>query len=181
MYEIRVHGLGGEGVVRLSKMIGKAATKCCKWAHSFPFFGTDVRGGEVKAFTRIDDAPINIKSYIYEPDVVIVTNDILLENRETTEGLKEGGYLLVNSVKKSAQLGEKADYKIIAINATDLAFKIIGKSIVNTILFGAFIGISDLLPLNVAAEIISEEFADKIAKLNISALEAGYGKVKEVV
>ena len=140
-----------------------------------------MRGAAVKAFARVSSSPINIKSYIYEPDIVIVTNEILLENHETTEGLKEEGYLLVNTAKISDQFSRKAKYKIIALNATQMAYDTIGKPIVNTIMFGAFIGISGLMPLNIAAEIISEEFPEKIAKLNIPALQMGYEEIKKEI
>lgn len=181
MYEIRLHGLGGEGVVKLSEMIGKAATRCGQWAHSFPFFGTEIRGAAVKAFTRVDTSRINVKSYIYEPDIVIVTNEILLENHETTEGLKDEGCLLVNTAKISDQFLQKAKYRIIPLNATQMAYDTIGKPIVNTIMFGAFIGISGLIPMNIAAEIISEEFPEKIAKLNIPALQKGFEEIKKEI
>ena len=62
MYEIRLHGLGGEGVVRLSEMIGMAAMENGQWAHSFPFYGTEVRVAAVKAFARVDEKPITNKS-----------------------------------------------------------------------------------------------------------------------
>ena len=89
MYEIRLHGLGGDGVVRLSEIIGMAVMESGKWAHSFPFFGTEIRGAAVKAFTRIDDKPITIRSYIYEPDVLILTNDMLLDQPDVTAGIQK--------------------------------------------------------------------------------------------
>ncbi len=161
----------------MSKMIGKTALLSGKWAHSFPFFGTEVRGAAVKAFTRVAEVPINIKSYIYEPDIIIVTNENLLEDPETVDGLKDEGCLLVNSKKDHFLDG--SPFKVVTINATDMALKIIGKPIVNTMMFGAFIAISNLVPLKAAGEIISGEFSGKIAELNISALEAGYREIAE--
>jgi pyruvate ferredoxin oxidoreductase gamma subunit len=178
VYEIRVHGLGGEGVVTLSEMIGKTATRFGKWAHSFPFFGTEVRGAAVKAFTRVDDSPIHIKSYIYEPDVVIVTNDILLTAPETVSGLKEEGHLLVNTTGDGRQLPMDGKFRLLAIDATRLACDVIGRPIPNTVLFGAFIGATRLLSLESAEEIISEEFPASVVELNIRALRAGYEEIK---
>jgi 2-oxoacid:acceptor oxidoreductase gamma subunit (pyruvate/2-ketoisovalerate family) len=178
VYEIRLHGLGGEGVVTLSDIIGKTATRYGKWAHSFPFFGTEVRGAAVKAFTRVDDAPIHVKSYIYDPDVVIVTNDILLNVPETTAGLKKEGLLLVNTAKTSASVSNEGKWRVFAFDATRVAFDVIGKPIPNTVLFGAFIGATDLFPLASAEEIVREEFSSSIVEVNIKALRAGYDKVK---
>lgn len=165
-------------MVTLSDIIGKTATRFGKWAHSFPFFGTEVRGAAVKAFTRVDDAPIHVKSYIYDPDVVIVTNDILVDVPETTAGLKREGLLLVNTAKSGDRLSAGGKWRVFAFDATKVAFDVIGKPIPNTVLFGAFIGATDLFPMASAEEIVREEFPASIVEVNIKALRAGYDKVK---
>lgn len=181
MYEIRIHGLGGEGVVRLSEMIGKTATDCGKWAHSFPFFGTEIRGAAVKAFTRVSEAPINIKSYIYEPDVIIITNDTLLSDKEVLSGLSKDGILLINTQKTAEELASLTEAKVIPIDATAKAYEIIGRPIVNTLLFGALIGVMNLLPYDTAVKVLRDEFPEKIAKVNIEAFDWGYQYAKKVI
>lgn len=181
MYEIRFHGLGGEGVVRLSEIIGKTATLSGKWAHSFPFFGTEIRGAAVKAFTRVDDEPISIKSYIYEPDVVVLTNDILLANPDTTKGLKQDSLLILNTAQDKEVLEKQYQCRVLPLNATALAYAVIGKPIVNTIMLGALIGATDVIPLEAAADILAAEFTAKLAQLNIEALHRGYEEIKKVI
>jgi pyruvate ferredoxin oxidoreductase gamma subunit len=180
VYEIRLHGLGGEGVVTLSDIIGKTATRCDKWAHSLPFFGTEVRGAPVKAFTRVSDSPISVKSYVYDPDIIIITNDTLLEMAGVFDGLKEDGILLINSSKKKEAMEWIKHSRIHTINATEMAHEIFGRPIINTILFGALIGVTDLFPLDAALEIISEEFSGERAKPNIDAVSRGYQVINEV-
>ena len=180
MYEIRLHGLGGEGVVTLSEMIGKTATRCDKWAHSLPFFGTDVRGAPVKAFTRVSDSPISVKSYIYEPDIIIITNDTLLEDPSIIEGLKEDGVLLINTAKSKESLEGLNHLSAYTINATERANVIFGRPIINTILFGVLLGATDLFPLEAAIETISESFGGERAKLNIQAVSRGYEEMRGV-
>jgi len=181
MYEIRIHGIGGEGVVKLSEIIGKAATQSGKWAHSFPFFGTEIRGAAVKAFTRVDDNPITIKSYIYEPDVVIITNDILLNDQAVIQGIKPDSWLLINTTIPKEELEKAYGCKVFTINATSLGYEIIGKPIVNTILLGVLIGATEVVSFDSAMEIISEEFGEKIARLNIEAARRGYDEMKKVM
>lgn len=181
MYEIRFHGMGGEGVVTLSEMIGKTATRCDKWAHSLPFFGTEVRGAPVKAFTRVSDSPISIKSYIYEPDIIVMTNDTLLELEETTKGLKKAGSLIINTTKKREALEPFCHSRIYPINATALAYELFGRPIVNTILFGALLGVTDLFPLEAAAEIVTEQFDGRNSDLNRQALSRGYEGIRKVI
>lgn len=180
MYEIRLHGLGGEGVVTLSDIIGKTATRCNKWAHSLPFFGTEVRGAPVKAFARVSDSPISVKSYIYEPDLIVITNDTLLEINGTIEGLKKDGILLVNSPRKKESMKKAIPSRTYVINATDMAHEIFGRPIVNTILFGALIGATGLFPLEAAKEIVSEEFSGAREKPNLQAVSRGYRFLREV-
>jgi len=181
VYEIRIHGLGGEGVVKLSELIGKTATQCGQWAHSFPFFGTEVRGAAVKAFTRVSTTPISIKSYIYEPDFVVVTNEILLRDPETLLGLKREGSLLINSTKGIHEIKECLTTRIFPINATGLAYEIFGKPMVNIILFGSFLAITGLFPMEAASEVVSEEFHKKDQPLNIQALNRGYETIRKIM
>jgi pyruvate ferredoxin oxidoreductase gamma subunit len=180
VYEIRIHGLGGEGVVKLSDIIGKTATRCGQWAHSFPFFGTEVRGAAVKAFTRVSSSPISIKSYIYEPDVIIVTNEILMRDPETLKGLKQEGSLLINTARKGDDLRDWFQGKVSPIPATALAYDIFGKPMVNIILFGSFLGITKLFPLEAASEIVSEEFSKAEQARNLQALTRGYEEIGKV-
>lgn len=180
MYEIRLHGLGGEGVVRLSEIIGMASVACGKWAHSFPFFGTEIRGAAVKAFTRVDDKPVTLRSYIYEPDVLLLTNDVLLENPDVTKGIRKDTLFLLNSARDSAELEAEYGCKTFAVNATSLAYDIIGKPIVNTIMLGALIGATDIMPMRMAEKIIRESFGSAIVEKNIRALNKGYEIIKEV-
>lgn len=176
--EIRVHGLGGEGVVSLANMLGEAAVRGGKWAHSLPFFGTEMRGASVKAFVRISDKPINVKSYIYEPDVLIITNDILLNN-DVLSGLKKGGTVLINTKKDLQKTIKHRGVKYHAIDATGMAMELFGRPIISTIMFGVSSGIIDLFPEQVAIRVIEDKFEGKLAQSNVAAFQQGYkmGKV----
>ena len=179
MKEIRLHGLGGEGIVRMSEIIGEAAVADGKWAHSFPFFGTEIRGAAVKAFTRVDDKPITLRSNIYEPDIVMLTNDTLLENPDVTSGLKKDTTFLLNTAQSKDAIESKFLCTAYVINAIPLAYDIIGRPIVNTIMLGAFIGITGIIALPTAESIIRKGFNASIAEKNITALNKGYELVRE--
>ncbi len=169
--EVRFHGFGGEGVVRASEMLGQAAVKCGKWAQSFPFFGTEIRGAAVKAFTRVGDTPINARCFIYEPDVLVVTNQTLLEDREILSGLKDESKLILN-VSEPVTLDVPG--KIYTINATKIGYEIFKRPIVNTIMLGALIRLTKVTPLEALEEVINEEFPKDQAELNIKAMKIGY-------
>jgi pyruvate ferredoxin oxidoreductase gamma subunit len=169
--EVRFHGFGGEGVVRASEILGQAAVKCGKWAQSFPYFGTEIRGAAVKAFTRVGDAPINARCFIYEPDVLVVTNQSLLEDKEVLKGLKDESKLILNAPEPVAL---DVPGKVYTINATKIGYEIFKKPIVNTIMLGALIKLTDMVPLEALKEVINEEFSKNLAELNIEAITIGY-------
>jgi len=70
--EIRVHGRGGQGAVSTGQILAIAAFHDGKESQTFPKFGVERAGAPVEAFVRISDKKINIRSQVYEPQVVIV-------------------------------------------------------------------------------------------------------------
>ena len=97
MIEIRFHGRGGQGTVIASELLAQAAFIEGKTPQSFPFFGVERRGAPVTAFTRIDDKPIQVRTSIMTPDIVVVLDPGLLRTINVTAGLKPNGLLLVNT------------------------------------------------------------------------------------
>lgn len=183
MYEVRIHGLGGDGVVRLSEMIGMAAIKDDKWASSFPVYGTEIRGAAVKAFTRVDDERITIRSYIYYPDVIILLNEVLLNHPDVLSGITKDTLFLANmncDQKETDELAEKLGCKVITIGATDMAIERLGRPITNTIMLGAFNALSDLFPLETLEAAIRDNLPARIVDMNIQAMHDGYKKLKEM-
>ena len=85
MIEIRVHGRGGQGSVTTVSLLAIAAFHDNKFSQAFPSFGPERGGSPVIALARIDDKEINLRSDVYEPDILIVLDpslvkDILLIN-----------------------------------------------------------------------------------------------------
>ena len=58
MYQIRIHGRGGQGVVTAAEMLSVAAFTEGHWAQAFPSFGSERTGAPVVAFARIDEKEI---------------------------------------------------------------------------------------------------------------------------
>ncbi len=185
MYEIRLHGLGGEGVVVASELLGKAAMKQGMWSHSFPFFGTDIRGGAVKAFTRIDGKKISVKSYIYRPDILLLFNDILLNDPEVTLGADSSTLMIVNTRSGIDELrnctAAKQGATLIPIDATDLGYKIFNRPIFNVIMLGALLKMREVVTKDVLAQVITEELPGRVVQGNLTALDEGYLSMEGVV
>ncbi|MDA8333418.1 MAG: 2-oxoacid:acceptor oxidoreductase family protein [Peptococcaceae bacterium] len=95
MIEIRLQGLGGDGVAKAAEWIGKAALLEGRQAQSFPFFGTEIRGAQVTAFIRIDDRPVRVRSFIYHPDIVGILHRDPRKLEDPWAGIKEGGWVIL--------------------------------------------------------------------------------------
>src|SRR5207237_6841519 len=91
MYEIRIHGRGGQGVVSGAEMLSVAAFIDGRHAQAFPSFGSERMGAPVMAFCRIDSREIRRREPVLEPDAVIIQDPTLLEQVDVFEGLKPRG------------------------------------------------------------------------------------------
>ncbi len=179
MIEIRFHGRGGQGTVVASKILADAISKEGNYVQAYPEFGVERRGAPVIAFIRIDDSPIYDKSRIYKPDYVVVVDPTLIEAIDVTEGLKEGGIIIVNSDKKPEELKFPDKYKVVTINATGIAVKhklgTLAAPIVNTSVVGAVVKILNLAKIESVLEAIREGVPSK-PEDNIAAAKEAYKK-----
>lgn len=151
MLEIRFHGRGGQGAVIGGKILATAVFTEGKYSQAFPAFGVERRGAPVTAFVRIDDKPIRLRQQIYQPDHIIILDQTLMKNPDVFEGLKPGGFVLVNTkhapdeFRKIIKLHEN---KIAIINANEIAVRHgLGSPtspIVNTAILGAFCKVTEI-------------------------------------
>ena len=56
MFQVRIHGRGGQGVVTAAEMLSVAAFIDGRHAQAFPSFGSERTGAPVVSFCRISDA-----------------------------------------------------------------------------------------------------------------------------
>ncbi len=181
MLEIRFHGRGGQGSVIASKILAKAFFMEGRYVSSFPYFGVERRGAPVTAFTRVDDKPIRAKYQIYEPDYVIVLDPSLLKAVDILRGIKDGGWVLVNTLKKPEELREVLNFDNVAtVDATTIAIKHhLGSQaapIVNTAILGAFSRVSGLVKIETVMDAI-RQMAPAKREENAQAAKEAYESV----
>ncbi len=183
MIEIRIHGRGGQGAVVASKMLVTAAAKEGKKVQAFPFFGAERRGAPVTAFARIDDRKIRLHSEIYSPDGVIILDPVLYKTVPVTAGLKEGGWILLNSPEEPSSLSFPGHFKVATVDASGIARKHkLGsrtEPIVNTAILGAFARATGIIKIESLAETVWQSLPGK-EKENEGAAREAYEIVKIV-
>ncbi len=180
MIEIRFHGRGGQGAVIASELLAQAAFLEGKHPQSFPFFGVERRGAPVTAFTRIDDAPIQIRTSITTPDIVVVLDAGLLRTINVTAGLKPEGLLLVNTDKAPDKLGLPFKGRVASIDATAIALDnglgTKAMPIVNTAVLGALARASGVVSLDSVCR-AAERFVPAKREANVKAVKDAYYRV----
>jgi len=180
MIEIKCVGRGGQGAVTFSQILAIAAFEDGKYCQAMPAFGVERRGAPSFSYTRIHDKPINIRSLIYEPDIVVVLDASLFKALDITEGLKKDGILIVNSSKSPKELGIKGNFKIFTVDASTTALKYFGLNIVNTAMLGAFSKATKIVSMKGIYKGIEERFKQKkeLIDLNKKVIDEVYKKLR---
>ena len=183
MFEVRIHGRGGQGVVTAAEMLSVAAFLEGKHAQAFPSFGSERTGAPVVAFCRIDDREIRLREPVLAPDVLIVQDPTLLHQVDVFQGLLPDGYVLINSKRSFDELGlaEIAQRfrreRLITVPATEIALKHLGRPLPNAVLLGGFAALSGLVTLDAVAHAIRDKFSGKVAEGNVAAAAEAFAVV----
>src|SRR5271165_6534676 len=157
MFEVRIHGRGGQGVVTAAETLSLAAFDEGRYAQAFPSFGSERMGAPVVAFCRIDDREIRVREPVMEPDALIVQDPTLLHQVDVFGGLKPDGFILINTAKSFDDLGLGdfvKDYRrerLLTVPASDLAREHTGRPLANVALLGGFAALSGLVTLDAVA------------------------------
>lgn len=178
MIEVRFHGRGGQGAVTAAELLAVAVGYNGWYSQSFPMFGVERRGAPVQAFCRIDNQPIRIHQAVESPDIVVVLDPSLLQNVSVTDGLKDNGLIIINTVKNPSEFN-LGDYRITTVDATNIAREYLGVPIVNTAILGAFAELVEWVDLDSLERAIRHRFEGELADRNVNAMRACAKVVKK--
>lgn len=185
MFQVRIHGRGGQGVVTAAELLSVAAFVEGREAQAFPSFGSERTGAPVVSFCRIDDRPIRTREPVSAPDAVIVQDPTLLHQVDLFQGLGPDGYLLVNTSTGLEELGlgelvaRLRTERAAAVPATEIARRHLGRPLPNAALLGAFAALTGRLSLDSIAAAIEERFPGKTGEANSAAAREAHAAVLE--
>ena len=183
MFQIRIHGRGGQGVVTGAEMMSIAAFLGGRHAQAFPSFGSERTGAPVVAFCRMDDKEIRLREPIMQPDAIIVQDPTLLHQVDVFGGLKKDGYILINTTRSFADMGLGDFVKgfrpdhLLTVPASELAMKHVGRAVPNVPLLGAFAALCGLISLEAVHSAIDQKFKGAVALGNQAAATEAYHAV----
>jgi pyruvate ferredoxin oxidoreductase gamma subunit len=180
MFQIRIHGRGGQGVVSGAELLSVAAFHEGRHAQAFPSFGSERMGAPVMAFCRIDDKPIRLREPVLDPDALIIQDSTLLHQVDLFNGVQAGACILINSTRDVEAMGLAGfargvqNYRFFPIPATDLARKHVGRAVPNVPLLAAFAAVTGVIGLESLVRAINEKFPGPVAARNVAAANEAY-------
>lgn len=172
MYEVRLHGRGGQGVVTTAELLAVAVFGEGGHAQAFPTFGSERTGAPVAAYCRIGDAAIRTHEPINSPDALIVADPTLFGQVDVLAGLRPGGLVIVNAKTCPDVLAGRDGVHLIP--AGDIARECIGKPVPGTALLGAFAACSRRVGLGALLSAIQQRFPAAVAAANAAAARQAY-------
>jgi pyruvate ferredoxin oxidoreductase gamma subunit len=179
MFEVRLHGRGGQGAVTSAELLALATINEGRYGQAFPSFGPERRGAPVVAFFRSDDKQIKVRTEITNPDLVLVLDPSILRIVKVTAGLKDDGILVANTKYTADEIREELDLKckIAVVNATRIAFEELGIPVTNTTMLGALLKAKPIVNPDSLIGPLQERFG-RIAEKNINAFKRAMGETE---
>jgi pyruvate ferredoxin oxidoreductase gamma subunit len=183
MFQIRIHGRGGQGVVSAAEMLSLAAFREGRHAQAFPSFGSERMGAPVVAFCRIAAREIRLREPVMRPDALIVQDPTLLHQVDVFQGLGATGCILINSTRSFDELGLGEFVRgfppdrLCTVAASELALEHVGRPLPNAALLGGFAALCDELHFDSVAAAIRDKFPGRVGEANVTAARAAFDAV----
>ena len=178
MYEIRLHGRGGQGAVLASGLLAAGVVAAGKFAVAIPSFGFERRGAPVAAIVRIDTREIRRMTNITNPDCVLCIDPTVSRTVDIFAGLRPGGTLVQASASAPGEIQVPPTVATVGVcNAVRIAMDIFGRPITNTLMLGALARTTGEVELDaLESALAASELRDAGLDQNIEALRRGYAE-----
>ena len=167
--EVRISGIGGQGVVLAGQILGRAAVYDGKNVVQTQSYGAEARGSTAKSEVIFSNNKIGFLA-VRKCDILVAMSQTAVDKH--LKDLKENGVLIIDSsmVKKIPET--KA--KIFKIPATETAEKTFGiKICANMIMLGALTNLTKIVSKEAMIKVIEETVSVKTIKTNLNAFKKG--------
>ncbi|MBU5628043.1 2-oxoacid:acceptor oxidoreductase family protein [Oscillibacter sp. MSJ-2] len=182
MKKIKFYGIGGQGAVTAAKIFSEAVSLYQnEYAITVPAYGHERRGAPVYAHIIVDENPVLLNCYVYEPDVILVMDDTLIDKDvDVGEGCTEKTVLVLNSGSKEMIQRYKDTYgfkRVYACDGTTVAKNILNMNIPNSAMLGA-LAKTGIVTIEAMERAIQDGFG-KVGEKNVNAARDAYERTYE--
>jgi 2-oxoglutarate ferredoxin oxidoreductase subunit gamma len=168
--EIRIAGLGGQGVVLAGQILGRAAVYDGKQVVQTQSYGAEARGSAAKGEVIISDQKIGFP-VVRKCDVLLAMSQAALEKNK--KDLKENGTLLVE--EDMVNVSPDIQAKVFKVPATKTAeAELRSKIYTNVVMLGALTRITGLVSKEAVEKAITDSVPKEAQENNINAFRIGF-------
>ena len=186
--EIRWHGRGGQGAKTAALLMGESAAEAGKYVQAFPEYGQERMGAPVTAYNRISNNPIRLHCSVQNPKYVVVLDPTFLGAVDFTNGILDGGAILINTSETPADWKQKLsldgkNIRIYTVDASKISKEEVGGNFPNTPMLGALIKVTNVLPVEEALNAIRSKLTIKfrnkpeLIDRNLKAIQRSFEEV----
>ncbi len=169
---VRMSGLGGQGVVTAAHLMAMAANHDGKFSISNPFFGAEKRMAPAESYVRVGIERIYDRGELVFPDVIMVYHPQVITMMKSYtmpfySGIKRDGLVIINSnidllTAADRQFLESQGVQVYTVDATTLALELAGTELsTNMAMIGALTGITQVVSMNALDQALQERFGKK--------------------
>ena len=155
-YNMRISGLGGQGVVTSAHILGSCMDNAGKFASLVPFFGSEKRMAPVEAYVRASSEEIYEVGEVVYPDIILIYHSQVVTHGKSYTmpfytGLKKNSLVIINTdidvlEEEDLVVLRKLNAKVVQFNATELALKIANTELAtNMAMMGMLLGLTGLV------------------------------------
>ncbi|MFC1946322.1 indolepyruvate oxidoreductase subunit beta [Chloroflexota bacterium] len=196
-FNIVIAGVGGQGVILMSELLGNAAVADGLNVRGSEVLGMAVRGGSVSSTIRLGDEALAPLAPAGKADVLVGMEPA--ETLRNINNISEKTLVIMNMEKvvpfTVSSLGahypeldtileniQKATDKIIQMNATQIAAEAGSTQSANVVMLGALFGQGQLpIKIETVKKEITARFNERVAPINIKAFDLGYEEVQKAL
>lgn len=170
-FEVRIAGLGGQGIVTAGVMIGRSASvfggKSVTLAQSY---GPESRGGASKVDVIVSDEKIDYPK-VRKPTLVAVMSQEAYRKNVTD---LDGNTIVLIDPDMVQEDASNHIPRIYRVPATRIAERLGKRIVANMVMVGAIVGLTNMVDTAAVEKAISKYTPRGTEQLNVNAFKSGY-------
>jgi 2-oxoglutarate ferredoxin oxidoreductase subunit gamma len=173
--EIRIAGLGGQGVVLAGQILGRAAVYDGRNVVQTQSYGAEARGSAAKSEVIISDEKIGFP-IVRKCDVLVAMNQTAYDKNQ--KDVKENGTIIAEDDVKTQTDDVKA--RIFHVSATKTAeAELKSKMYANVVMLGALTNMTAVVSEEAMEKAIVASVPSEAKQKNINAFRLGFQLIKQ--
>jgi 2-oxoglutarate ferredoxin oxidoreductase subunit gamma len=177
VHDVVFSGFGGQGALFAGQLLAYAAMDSGLHVTWIPSYGPEMRGGTAHCIVIVSDEAIG-SPLVSMPSYVLAFNNPSVEKYEP---LVAANGLLVYNASLTSHILSRKDIRTVAIRASDIAAELGNAKLLNMVMLGALLQLSQVLPSDAVDVALGAHMSTRrpeLLALNKQALRRGMAQAQ---